>query len=151
MGVSKNNRPAQVAFTEHQPDKSPSGQRRQGEQAAGKHRVMRILITGFRHRGDKFLPGVLLNAHPHLFTQWNVLIPGLLKLPAPVAAMQDIIQRCYRFNHQKMADWRGCGRSNLPLIDKPEFGKELNRIFARTAGDALNAFLAGNRLQGHRH
>lgn len=37
---------------------------------------MRILITGFRHRGDKFLPGVLLNAHPHLFTQWNVLIPG---------------------------------------------------------------------------
>lgn len=31
--------------------------------------MVRILIAGFRHGGDKFLPGILLNTHAHFFTK----------------------------------------------------------------------------------
>lgn len=52
-------------FAQHQPDKPPAGQRGEREQAAGKQRVVRVLIADLRHGGDKFLSGVLLDAHAH--------------------------------------------------------------------------------------
>ena len=80
-----------------------------------------------------------------------MFVPRLLQLRAPVAAMQNIIQSGNGFNHQKMANRRGGWGSDLPLIDKPQFGKKLHRVFTGTTGHALNAFLTRHRLKGHRH
>ena len=73
-----------------------------------------------------------------------MLIPGLLKLSAPVRAVENIIQRGDGFNHQKVANRRGLRGRNFPLINKTEFGEELNGIFAGATGHALNAFLTGH-------
>jgi hypothetical protein len=40
---------------------------------------------------------------------------------------------------------------DFTLIHKTELGEELHGIFAGATGDALNAFLTGDGLQGHRH
>jgi len=61
--------------------------------------MVRILVTRLRHGGNKLLPGILQNAHAHLLAERNMLIPGLLQLPAPVGAMQNIIQRHDGFDH----------------------------------------------------
>ncbi len=66
-----------------------------------------------------------------------MLIPRLLELCAPVAAVQNIVQRRDRFDHQKMTDRRG-GRVVISLIDKSELGEKFHRIFARAAGNPLN-------------
>ena len=113
--------------------------------------MVRILVPRFRHGGYKFLPGVLLNAYAHFFTQRDMLIPRLLELRAPVATVQNIVQRRDRFNHQKMTDRRGGRGSDLPLIDKAKLGEKLHRIFAGATGDPLHPFLTRYRLQGHRH
>ena len=151
MGIGENNRTAQMPFAQHQPDQPPAGQRRQGKQTSGKQRMVRILVTGFGHGGDEIFAGVLLNAHTHFFAERNVLIPGLLQLPAPVAAMQNIVQRGDRFNHQEVADRRGGWRGNLALVNKTELGKKIHRVFASATGHALNALLTGDGLQRHRH
>ncbi len=140
-----------MALAQHQPDKPPAGERGQRKQAAGKQRMVRVLIADLRHGGDKFLPSVLLNAHPHLFAQRDVLIPGLLQLTAPVGTMQNIIQRSDGFDHQKVANRGGLRRGDFALVYKTQLGKELDRIFTRATGDALHALLTGNRLQRHRH
>ena len=93
---------------------------------------MRILIACFRHGGDKFLPGILLNAHTHFFTQRDVFIPRLLELGAPVAAMKNIIQSGNRFYHQKMANRRGGWRGDFTLINKPQLGEKLHRALQVT-------------------
>ena len=113
--------------------------------------MVRILVPRLRHGGNKFLPGVLLNAHAHFFTQRDMLIPRLLELCAPVAAVQNIVQRRDRFDHQKMTDRRGGRGGDLTLIDKSELGEKFHRIFARAAGNPLNPFLTRDGLQGHRH
>ena len=151
MGVSKNNRAPQMALAQHQPDKPPAGQRSQRKQAPGKQRVMRILIAGLRHGGNKFLPGVLLNAHTHLLAQRDVLIPRLLQLSAPVAAMQNVIERGNRFDHQKVADWRSLRRGDFALIDKPQLGEEFDCVFPRATGHSFDPFLTRDGLQRHRH
>ncbi len=63
-----------------------------------------VLVANLRHGGNKALAGVLVDAHTHLFTQRNVIIPSLLQLAAPVGAVQYIVQRRYWFDHQKVAD-----------------------------------------------
>ena len=113
--------------------------------------MVRILITGFRHGGDKFLPGILLNTHAHFFTKRDMFVPRLLQLRAPVAAMQNIIQSGDGLNHQKMANRRGGWRGDFSLINKPQLGEKLHRVFTGATGHALNAFLTRHRLQGHRH
>ena len=80
-----------------------------------------------------------------------MFVPRLLQLRAPVAAMQNVIQSGDRFYHQKMANRRGGWRGDLPLIDKPQLGEKLHRVFAGATGHALNTFLTRHRLQGHRH
>ncbi len=50
---------------------------------------------------------------PIFCAQWNVLA-GPAEAARTGRRDAGYHQRCYRFNHQKMADWRGCGRSNLP-------------------------------------
>ena len=112
---------------------------------------MRILVADLRHRGNEFLPCVLLNAHAHFFTERNVLIPRLLQLTAPVRTMQNVIQRGDGFDHQKVANRRGLRGSNFALVNKTELGKELDGVFTGATGDALNAFLTGDGLQRHRH
>ena len=80
-----------------------------------------------------------------------MLIPGLLELSAPVGAMKNVVQRGDGFDHQKMTNRRGLRGGDFPLIHKTELGKKLHGIFAGATGDALNAFLTGHGLQGHRH
>ena len=113
--------------------------------------MVRVLVARLRHGGDKFLTGVLLNAHTHLFAEWNMLIPGLLQLPTPVAAMQNIIQRRHGFDHQEMAHRCGLRGSDFALIDKTQFCEELYRIFTCATGHPLHTFLTRDRLQRHRH
>ena len=97
------------------------------------------------------MSGVLLNAYAHFFAERNVLIPGLLQLSAPVGAMQNIVQRGDGFDHQKMTNRGGLRGCDFTLIHKTEFSEEFHGIFAGATGDALNAFLAGDGFQGHRH
>ena len=140
-----------MAFAQQQPDQSPAGQRGQREQAASEQGVMWILVARFRHGGDKFLSGKLQDTHTHLLAERNMIIPGLLQLSAPVGAMQDIIERNHRLDHQKVAYRRRLRRGNLALIDVAELGEESDRIFTGTAGYPLRAFLTRYRLQGHGH
>lgn len=76
-----------------------------------------------------------------------MLIPRLLELCAPVAAVQNIVQRRDRFDHQKMTDRRGGRGGDLTLIDKSELGEKFHRIFARAAGNPLNPFLTRDGLE----
>ena len=151
MRVRQNDGAAEVALAQQQPNQPPGGQRRQREQAAGEQRVVRILVAGLGHGGDEALAGVLADAHAHLFAQRDVFIPGLLQLAAPVGAMQDIVQRRYRFDHQKVADRGGLRRSDLPLIDEPQLGEEVHRVFTGAAHHPLHALLPRDGLQRHRH
>ena len=50
-----------------------------------------------------------------------------------------------------MANRRGGWRGDFSLINKPQLGEKLHRVFTGATGHALNAFLARYRLQGHRH
>ncbi len=104
----------------------------------------------FRHGGYKFLPGVLLNAYAHFFTQRDMLIPRLLELRAPVATVQNIVQRRDRFNHQKMTDRRGGRGSDLPWFTKPSLAKN-STASSRALQVTRFTFLTRYRLQGHRH
>lgn len=75
-----------------------------------------------------------------------MFIPRLLELGAPVAAMKNIIQSGDGFNHQKMANRRGGWRGDFTLINKPQLGEKLHRVFTGATGHALNAFLTCHRL-----
>ena len=65
--------------------------------------------------------------------------------------MENVIQRCDGFNHQKMAHRRSLRRGNFALAHKPQFGEKFDRIFTGATGYALYPFLTRHRLQGHRH
>lgn len=80
-----------------------------------------------------------------------MLIPGLLELPTPVGAMENIVQRSDGFDHQKVTNRRGLRGGDFPLVNKTEFGEEFDGVFAGATGDALNPFLTGDGLKGHRH
>ncbi len=110
---------------------------------------MWILVAGFRHGGDKFLPGVLLNTHAHFFAERDMIVPGLLQLRTPVTAMQNIVQWGHRFNHQKMAHRRGLRGGNFPLVHEAQLGEKRHGIFTCATGYALHAFLSGDRFQRH--
>ena len=80
-----------------------------------------------------------------------MLIPCLLELPAPVGAMENIVQRGDGFDHQKVTNRRSLRGGDFPLIHETKLGKELNGIFAGATGDALDPFLTGNGFQRHSH
>ncbi|CAH0191733.1 hypothetical protein SRABI106_01331 [Rahnella aquatilis] len=79
-----------------------------------------------------------------------MVIPGLLKLTAPVRAMQNIIQRFDGFYHQEVANRRCLRRGDFALIHKAQFGKEIHGIFAGATDHSFHPFLTRHRLQGHR-
>ncbi|MNY62399.1 hypothetical protein D3C86_1992020 [compost metagenome] len=81
--------------------------------------MMRILVANLRHGGHKTLAGILADTHAHFFAQGNMFVPRLLQLPTPVRAMQNIVQRRDRFNHQEVADGGRLWRGNFALINKP--------------------------------
>lgn len=65
--------------------------------------------------------------------------------------MQNIVEGGDRFDHQKVADWRGLRRGDFTLINKTELGEELHGVFAGATGHALYPFLTRDGLRGHRH
>ena len=48
-------------------------------------------------------------------------------------------------------DLAAAGGGDFALVHKTELRKELHRIFTGATGHALNAFLTGDGLKGHRH
>ncbi|MNE45841.1 hypothetical protein D3C80_1401490 [compost metagenome] len=113
--------------------------------------MVRVLIANLRHGSDETLAGILADAHPHFLAERDMIVPGLLQLAAPVWAMQNIVQRRHRFNHQEVADRGGLRRGDLALINKAKLGKERHRIFTGATHYPFYPFLACHGFQRHRH
>ncbi len=80
----------------------------------------------FRHGGDKFLPGILLNAHAHF------LLSGICSYHACCScAHQSPRSECHPEWRQVLSSKNGESawgwRGDLPLIDKPQLGEKLHR------------------------